>query len=101
WLRYQGEYSNEFEPRISISINLDGPVLEFTDNGPGVDPERAEIIFRPLVSSKPANQGRGLGLYISREIASYHGWRLFMDQTIGSVRKGRLNTFILDMDKSK
>lgn len=101
WLRYQGEYSNGFEPRISISINLDGPVLEFTDNGPGVDPERAETIFRPLVSSKPANQGRGLGLYISREIASYHGWRLFMDQTIGSVRKGRLNTFILDMDKSK
>jgi signal transduction histidine kinase len=101
WLRYQGEYSNGFEPRIMIAIDPNGPVLEFADNGPGVDPERAEIIFKPLVSSKPANQGRGLGLYISREIASYHGWRLFMDQSVGSVRKGRLNTFVLDMEKSK
>jgi signal transduction histidine kinase len=72
-----------------------------SDNGPGVDPERAEIIFHPFVSSKPANGGRGLGLYISRELAAYHDWKLAMDAAAPVVRAGRLNTFLLDVSGGK
>ncbi|MGI1038061.1 hypothetical protein ACRCQO_16060 [Pseudomonas aeruginosa] len=60
-------------------------------------PERREIIFQPFITSKPVGQGRGLGLYISSELARYHGWDLFLENSIGLSRAGRLNNFILDM----
>ena len=65
-------------------------------NGPGIAQERREIIFQPFVSSKPAAQGRGLGLYISRELAIYHDWQLFLDTEAGLHCPGRLNRFVLD-----
>jgi signal transduction histidine kinase len=71
------------------------------DNGPGVDPRRRESIFEPFVTSKPPGQGRGLGLYISRELARYHGWQLYLDDNTGRKRPGRMNMFVLDMDEEK
>lgn len=99
WLVHQKEYEPDFSPEIVVDIS--GKILEFSDNGPGVDPDRREVIFQPLISSKPAGQGRGLGLYISREIATYHGWDLTLSPVVGMYRKGRLNTFVLNMDKAK
>ena len=36
--------------------------VQVSDNGPGIDPALAEIIFEPFVSSKPNGQGLGLAL---------------------------------------
>ena len=44
-------------------------MLTIEDNGPGVTEDRREHIFQPFISNKPAGQGRGLGLYIARELA--------------------------------
>jgi signal transduction histidine kinase len=71
------------------------------DNGPGVDPKRKEAIFEPFVTSKPPGVGRGLGLYISRELAEHHDWQLYMDDTTGIYRPRRLSRFVLDMDASE
>ncbi|BBI44092.1 sensor histidine kinase [Pseudomonas syringae pv. actinidiae] len=101
WLMYQKEYEPGFSPKITIDVSGSGRIVEFSDNGPGIDPDRKEVIFQPLISSKPAGQGRGLGLYISREIVTYHGWDLSMSSVVGMHRKGRLNTFVLNMDKAK
>ncbi len=101
WLKQQQHYEEGFEPRIHIEVNAAARTLSVSDNGPGVDPERAEIIFHPFVSSKPANGGRGLGLYISRELAAYHDWKLAMDAAAPVVRAGRLNTFLLDVSGGK
>ena len=45
------------------------------------------------------HRGRGLGLYISRELASYHGWKIQMDTSAPVIRQGRLNTFLVDLSE--
>jgi len=97
WLRQQKRYEPDFRPQIWVDLDPLMEVLTFEDNGPGVDPTRREVIFQPFVTSKPPGQGRGLGLYISRELAHYHGWKIFMDSKVGRKRAGRLNMFVLDM----
>ncbi len=96
WLKQQTKLRDDFDPTIIISLNPINQTLEISDNGPGVSPDRKERIFEAFVTSKPAGQGRGLGLYICREMAVYHDWTLKMGDNIGEYRNGRLNTFILD-----
>lgn len=97
WLKLQSRYENGFKPRIEVSIDAETKVVTVEDNGPGVDPARGETIFQPFITSKPAGQGRGLGLYISRELAEYNGWQLYMDSTPGRYRGDRLSMFVIDM----
>ena len=97
WLKQQKRYENGFAPRISVVLDADDKTLAVEDNGPGVTEDRKERIFQPFITSKPTGQGRGLGLYISRELTEYHKWRLYMDAEVGRIRKGRLNMFVLDM----
>ena len=97
WLKQQKQYEMNFKPSLTVSIDPDDNTLCVKDNGPGVISDRKEQIFQPFTTTKPAGQGRGLGLYISREMSEYHGWKLYMDDKIGQVRDGRLNTFILRM----
>lgn len=97
WLKQQAKYQTGFEPRILIRVDPIKKVLTVEDNGPGIAPERRELIFQPFVTSKPAAQGRGLGLFISRELAEYHNWQLYLDSEVGKYRADRLNIFVLDM----
>ena len=97
WLKEQREFEPDFSPTISISAQPKEQCLTVEDNGPGVTPVRKERIFLPFVTTKPVGLGRGLGLYIARDMAEYHGWSLAMDPTLGRVRKGRTNMFVLDM----
>lgn len=99
WLKQQSQFEPGFAPRIHVEIDAQARTLSVTDNGPGVAPDRAEVIFHPFVSSKPANRGRGLGLYISRELAAYHHWTIQMDPNALVIRRGRLNTFLLDLSE--
>lgn len=43
------------------------------DTGIGIAPAQQKEIFEPFVSSKPAGQGTGLGLYIAAQIVREHG----------------------------
>lgn len=101
WLKAQVQYEPGFKPALWVSLDPQLKTLTVEDNGPGVDPSRKELIFNPFVSSKPPQQGRGLGLYISREMAQYHSWALYMDDLEGRHRDGRLSLFVLDMDETK
>jgi signal transduction histidine kinase len=99
WLKQQSQVEPGFTPRIHVEVSAQTRTLSVTDNGPGVAPDRADVIFHPFVSSKPANRGRGLGLYISRELAAYHHWSIQMDPKAPVIRDGRFNTFILDLSE--
>ncbi len=49
----------------------DGVVIEVSDTGPGIPPERLERIWDAFLTSKPSGTGIGLGL--SRAIVARHG----------------------------
>lgn len=97
WLKQQAKYETGFKPRLWVRVDPAERVMTVEDNGPGVAPERRELIFQPFITSRPASQGRGLGLYISRELAHHHDWQLQLDADVGRQRGGRLSRFVLDM----
>lgn len=69
---------DSIEPeKREIQVTLDGQSREliFSDNGPGIDPEDLPYIFEPFYSGK-GKEGRGLGLYIARQLLERHGHRI-------------------------
>lgn len=99
WLKQRARYGDEFAPKITVQIDTRARELRVTDNGPGVDPDRAELIFVPFNSTKPAREGKGLGLYVSREIAEYNAGALFMEREPGP--DGMLHTFIFRLPEGE
>ena len=91
-------FDQSLSPRIDVVIDVFNHEIEFTDNGPGISPELKENIFLPYVTHKPAGEGKGLGLYISREIAAYHDASLFLSPVPSKSDSERLNTFIFRLE---
>jgi len=60
-----------------ILITLDGSEgkLIFSDNGPGVHPDDKPYIFEAFYSGK-GEEGRGLGLYIARQLLERNGYTI-------------------------
>jgi two-component system, NtrC family, sensor kinase len=56
---------------VRVRSTGDGVQLHVEDGGPGVEPEVAEALFDPFVSTK--ERGTGLGLAITRQIVEGHG----------------------------
>ncbi|MDO7843551.1 sensor histidine kinase [Sphingomonas immobilis] len=99
WLKQQAVIDPSFRPRIHIDIDQDASLIEVSDNGPGIEQTEAERIFKPFESAKPPGEGNGLGLYIARELAEYHGWTL---QLVGDPTAEIWRRFSLDLSgKSK
>ena len=97
WIKRQNFYEvKNLTPTIEFIVDNDNRTLYIRDNGPGFPVSQKEWIFEPFVTSKPVGLGRGLGLYISRDLAKYHGWSLYADDNY-SLNEGRLNGFVLDM----
>lgn len=94
WVR-QALKEGEQTPTIHVDIDTHASAITVTDNGPGVDPRYAKAIFKPYYSTR--KKGKGLGLYIAAELASYHGGNLYLDETPDS--DGRLRTFILELPR--
>ena len=70
WVRDQSE------PR-TIRLDVEDGAMIVADNGPGVPPEDREAIFELGFTRKPG--GRGLGLYISRDVLERVGYELVVD----------------------
>jgi signal transduction histidine kinase len=96
WLKHQAIVQPNFKPRVVIELSPKDSLLTITDNGPGIEVERKEEVFEPFVTSKPPGQGSGLGLYIARELAAYHGWTLELAAPSKTSSK-TLHTFVLDL----
>ena len=63
------------EKQISVAINGTQGELVFSDNGPGIDEKDAPYVFEPFYSGK-GQEGRGLGLYIARQLLERHDYRI-------------------------
>ena len=68
----------EDKPNGSVTVRTDDAegeiVLKIADNGPGIAPDILQQLFSPFNTSKEG--GLGLGLVISRDIASDYGGRI-------------------------
>lgn len=60
---------------ICVTLDGDRSELVFSDGGPGVDPEDLPYIFEPFYSGK-GQEGRGLGLYIARQLLERHQYSI-------------------------
>lgn len=63
----------------TIILDVKGQELLVADNGPGVSRSDREVIFEMGFTRKPG--GRGLGLYISRDVLRKIGWELAIGET--------------------
>lgn len=100
WLKIQKLDDAGFKPKITVRIDRGKQRFFFTDNGPGIFEEIAEEVFEPFVTYRRPQTGRGLGLYICREIAEYHGATLRWSERY-RAHKEKLNTleFVFGEDK--
>ncbi|OIJ14925.1 hypothetical protein BKP37_06995 [Anaerobacillus alkalilacustris] len=94
WINSLGTSDETEKGLIEIKIQQDGNVI-FYDNGPGISVLDAESIFEPFFSRK--KDGKGLGLFICREIAAYHKIKLNLLDLKNS--RERLYCFKLDFSE--
>ncbi|WP_428276968.1 ATP-binding protein [Candidatus Palauibacter sp.] len=60
---------------IVVTMDSEQGKLIFSDNGPGIDPDDLPYIFDAFYSGK-GQEGRGLGLYIARQLLDRHDYRI-------------------------
>lgn len=68
WLKKYQE--NEEKRDLWMKVIIDNPFVYFEDNGWGIEKRIEDSIFEPFVTRKPSGEGRGLGLYIVRNLLS-------------------------------
>ncbi len=54
--------------RARIYVKIQEPFVEVYDTGRGVSPSVEHQLFQPFVTTKPKGVGRGLGLFINRQL---------------------------------
>jgi len=61
--------SQENDRKLRVVIHGGAGAIVVSDNGPGIMPKYRSRLFQPFFSTKPdaRSEGRGLGLYISKE----------------------------------
>lgn len=57
----------------SIIFELKRPFLRVFDNGRGIDPTVEHVLFEPFTSAKARGMGRGLGLFIIKQLLDSEG----------------------------
>jgi signal transduction histidine kinase len=63
--------------RVGLRRDGDDALIEVTDGGPGIPPDKREAVFERFADWRPPDYedrpGAGLGLFISRAVAREHG----------------------------
>lgn len=65
---------------IFVTLDSDRGDLVFADSGPGIDPEDLPYVFDAFYSGK-GQEGRGLGLYIARQLLERHDYSINVAET--------------------
>ena len=88
WVRQSGTRPGR------IDVVIANPFVEVSDSGPGVHDSVRDSLFEPFVTRKPRGKGRGLGLFIVRQLLDLENSeiRLAPNENVD----GRLYLFELD-----
>jgi signal transduction histidine kinase len=81
--------THEIHGRDASFSNSDNPRRKFAaikifDTGCGIPNDMIEKIFNPFFSTKPKDQGAGLGLFISKYIVQSHGGSIHVNSIPGN-----------------
>lgn len=80
------------EPHVRLSATrvAGALVIDIEDRGPGLPAEVRARLFEPFVTTRPAGEGTGLGLYVSQMIAQELGGELRLEDREGGGTRARL-----------
>jgi PAS domain S-box-containing protein len=68
---------------ITGTLQGDALVLQFEDDCGGIEPAHLRRIFQPFFTTKPPDQGAGLGLCIARRIVCQRGGQITVESRYG------------------
>ena len=85
--------NSAYRREIEVTLNGDKGELIFADNGPGVDLNDIPYIFDPFFSGK-GQEGRGLGLYIARQLLERNGFSIDLNESKKQGNSGA--TFVIN-----
>ena len=73
--RAELQAGRDYAPKLRIATKRQPDKIEVTirDNGSGIPADVIEKIFNPFFTTKPTDQGTGLGLALSNDIVREHG----------------------------
>lgn len=73
------------QPFVKVSLSsMDGMVkIIIEDNGPGIEPEHQEAVFKMFYRATVRTEGSGLGLYIVKEIIDRLEGKIKLNSTLG------------------
>ena len=74
-----------YEPTLTVTTRKmdDGVEVRVRDNGNGIPRDVVDKIFNPFFTTKPTDQGTGLGLALSADIVREHGGMIRVDTEPG------------------
>ncbi len=71
---------------IVTKVENQGIVVEIRDSGTGIPDNIKEKIFDAFYTTKPAGEGSGLGLHISKNIIDKHNGRITLESEPGNTK---------------
>jgi signal transduction histidine kinase len=80
--------------RGKIHVEIHDPELVFYDNGQGIRPDLEETLFELFVSGKEAEEGSGLGLFITRQLLQRDNCSVYLDPSRNE--HNRLYRFVIN-----
>lgn len=86
--------------KIDVDVRRKGGFVQLaiSDTGCGIPVEQRDKVFEPFYTTKPAGQGTGLGLFISRRIVEAHGGSIACES---KVKKGTTIKVLLPIKKGR
>ena len=91
WLEHR--INREVSPSITITVDQSAHSIFFSDNGPGIPVSIAARVFDAFYTTKPAGEGRGLGLSIARQLAKENDADITLLAPINGLHHGFALTF--------
>ncbi len=72
---------------IDYEVSSDQVEVRITDSGAGISDKNREKVFRSFFTTKPSEEGTGIGLLLCRRIADRNGWKLEYSRTADDLTR--------------
>ena len=90
--RRNPETPADYKPTMTLITRREGKGVTATirDNGNGIPTDMMQRIFNPFFTTKPTNEGTGLGLSLSYEIIRHHGGNITVESEPGQYTEMKI-----------